>query len=207
MKDSIAKKVLNANLERFYRWAKRALGDSPGMSIAAHEVDSLYMGQLDPEKNVRFVVSLIAGYDPEVEKLIQTPGEAAAATLDLIRDPRAAGVQWCVFDRAEGKMHRLTQGTFDQELSWESQAMKIEQEAAQRALEKAAIEALVNVALAIVEEMPDLQEHPAMQSRAFRAATAVLEGIGYAAFDAAVAEELTSRKISDLLKREERRQA
>lgn len=222
MIDNSLRRRMNKFVDSAYRWAKTALGDPPGTIIAAHEVDSVYMGQWEPDKNVRFIVSLIVGYDPETEKTVTTPGDAAAATLDLIRAVSAGGVQWCVFDRLEGRMYRLSQSTFDAELSVDAQERQEAERMVREGVERFALETLIALAdqvieaangtwgegsLAltkgwVVEEALGTAKGAVELRRAYLTARAALEGLGFDAFDAKVAAILKERREMSALLRD-----
>ncbi len=78
-------------------------------AVALGEIDTIYV---DPEE--RFVVSLVASYDP-ASSGVQTAEDAARAALGMTRDEGASGTTWHVYDRQTGLMHVLRQKDFDSE--------------------------------------------------------------------------------------------
>ena len=87
--------------------------ENPQMNgFKLHELDSTYCADKD-----RFVVSMIVSYDHDPEAEIETPEQAAAAALNLIRGEGCGDTQWYVYDRKTGKMHMIEQHNFDEDFT------------------------------------------------------------------------------------------
>lgn len=109
--------ITNRALDAVYERAKKAVyvPTENSQPLFLHEVESYYMANWDPDRKIRFVVSLIVGYDPDMDS-VATPLEAAAAALSLTRDENSDGTIWSVYDRDTKKMHHLLQEDFEHEM-------------------------------------------------------------------------------------------
>lgn len=81
------------------------------VALPKHE-QYAYDTYTDPQD--RFVVSLIASYDPDRDA-VTSDVEAVAAALRLTRDEGSRGTQWWVYDRQTGTGRIVEQGDVERD--------------------------------------------------------------------------------------------